>query len=278
MTPQKKILKISSIHNSKIKHILSLSKSSERKEKKLFVIEGLREISVAAANNIEIVSLFYCAGVLTKEAAGWLRSYKNVSESFEVSRQVYSRIAYRENIDGLVVIARAKDIDLNELDPGRNPLILVLESVEKPGNLGAILRSADAARINAVIICDPTTDIYNPNVIRSSIGCIFSNQVVTCTSESAIAFLDSKKIRIYAAALQDAVPFTEVDFSGSTAIVIGSEAKGLSAIWREKAYQVIKIPMSGMADSLNVSVSAALLVFEAVRQRMSKGNQFNRKY
>jgi len=262
-------MKISSLHNPKIRYLLSLSKSARRKADNVFVIEGLREISRAYTNKFEMDSVFLCPEILTKDASDWLMNIKNTIEVYEITREIYKKIAYRENVDGIIVLARARKLVLDEIDPGINPLILIMESVEKPGNLGAVLRSADAAGVNVVIICDPKTDIYNPNVIRSSLGCIFSKQVVVCDSNSAIRYLNNKNIKIFSAALQDAIPYTKADLTGPSAIVLGSEARGLSQIWREKAEKVIKIPMYGIADSLNVSVSAGILIFEALRQRKS---------
>ena len=260
-------LHISSIQNPKIKYLLSLAKPGNRRKDNVFIIEGFREISRADSKNINILSIFYCNDVISKEALIWIRKFKNKSEIFEVTRQVYSKIAYRENVDGLIVLARSTDLSLENLKLGINPLIIVLESVEKPGNLGAILRTADAASLDAVIICDPLTDIHNPNIIRSSVGCLFSNQVVTSDSASVIRFLKNRNIRIFSAVLQDSIPYTDADFKGPSAIVLGSEAEGLSDKWRQNADHLIKIPMYGIADSLNVSVSAAILVFEAIRQR-----------
>ena len=260
-------LPISSIKNPRIKHILSLSKPGQRRKDNLFIIEGYREISRAKANNISFVSIFYCKEIISEEAFRLVMDFNNKEEVFEVSGEVYSKITYRENVDGIVVLARPSELSLDRLRIGKNPLIIVLESVEKPGNLGAILRTADAAALDAVIICDPRTDIYNPNVIRSSVGCLFSNKVVISESDSVIKFLQGKNISIFSAALQDAIPYTKADFTGPAAIILGSEAEGLSRKWRQCARQIIKIPMAGIADSLNVSVSAAVIVFEAVRQR-----------
>ena len=156
---------------------------------------------------------------------------------------------------------------LQTLHAGENPLVVVLESVEKPGNLGAVLRSADAAGVDAVIICDPLTDLYNPNLIRSSIGGIFTVQTAAATSQEAIGWLKDRGIKIYTAQLQDSEWYYDTDMTGGTAIVMGTEATGLTDVWREAADAHIKIPMLGKLDSLNVSVSAAILMYEAVRQR-----------
>ena len=170
---------------------------------------------------------------------------------------------------GVIAEVRPNMLTLNDLRLPEHPLIIVLESVEKPGNLGAVLRSADAAQADAVVVCDPLTDLYNPNIIRSSIGAIFTVPCVACTSEECITFLKTKNIQILTAQLQDSLPYYDTDMRCGTAIVMGTESTGLTQQWREAADRHIRIPMNGMLDSLNVSVSAAILLFEAVRQRQS---------
>jgi TrmH family RNA methyltransferase len=185
----------------------------------------------------------------------------------ELSKAVFEKIAYRDNSDGLIALVVPRDLKPDALILSTNPIVLVLESVEKPGNLGAILRTADAADIDAIIVCDPQTDIYNPNVIRSSLGCIFTKQVVTCTTAEANLFLKKKGIKTFAAALAATISYHETDFTCPCAIIMGSEANGLTDTWLNNADAKIKIPMFGKVDSLNVSTSAAILVFEAKRQR-----------
>ena len=185
----------------------------------------------------------------------------------EVSREVYDKVAYRGGTEGVIAEMKARERRLEDLDLPRNPLIMVLEAVEKPGNLGAVLRSADAAGADAVIICDPLTDLYNPNLIRASIGAVFTVPVAVCTSEEAIAWLKGHGIRILTAQLQDSSLYYDCDMRCATALVMGTESTGLTAQWREAADAHIRIPMLGELDSLNVSVSAAILLFEAVRQR-----------
>jgi len=186
---------------------------------------------------------------------------------FAVSKEVYSKIAYREGTEGLIAEVYCRKKELSDLTLKANPLIVVLESVEKPGNLGAVLRSADAAGVDAVIVCDPLTDLYNPNLIRASLGGIFTVPCVACTSDEAIRFLKSNEIRILTAQLQDSQWYYDTDMRKGTAIVIGTESTGLTQLWRDAADAHIKIPMLGSLDSLNASVSAAILMFEAVRQR-----------
>ena len=186
---------------------------------------------------------------------------------FQVSRNVYEKIAYRGGTEGIIAEMKYKERKLEDIKLSENPLVIVLESVEKPGNLGAVLRSADAAGADAVIICDPLTDLYNPNLIRASIGAIFSRQVAAATSEETISWLKANTIQILTAQLQDSSLYYDTPMTGPTAIVMGTESTGLTDIWRKAADKHIRIPMLGALDSLNVSVSAAILLFEAVRQR-----------
>ena len=187
---------------------------------------------------------------------------------FHLSKELYAKVAYRGGTEGVIAEVRWKERSLDELLTGKDsPLIMVMESVEKPGNLGAVLRSADAAGADGVILCDPLTDLYNPNLIRASIGAIFTVPVVACTSAEAIAWLKANNIRILTAQLQDSAPYYDVDMTCGTALVMGTEATGLTDAWRQAADAHILIPMLGRLDSLNVSVSAAILLYEAVRQR-----------
>ena len=187
---------------------------------------------------------------------------------FYLSKELYAKVAYREGTEGVIAEVRWKERSLDELLTGKDsPLIMVMERVEKPGNLGAVLRSADAAGADGVILCDPLTDLYNPNLIRASIGAIFTVPVVACTSAEAIAWLKANNIRILTAQLQDSAPYYDVDMACGTALVMGTEATGLTDAWRQAADAHILIPMLGRLDSLNVSVSAAILLYEAVRQR-----------
>jgi TrmH family RNA methyltransferase len=179
-------------------------------------------------------------------------------------------MAYRGSTEGVIAVVRERQRSLEDLQLSASPLIIVLERVEKPGNLGAVLRSADAAKADAVIICDPLTDLYNPNLIRSSIGAIFSVPCVACSSEDCIAFLKARGIQILTAQLQDSSLYYDTDMLRGTAIVMGTESTGLTEVWRQAADAHIRIPMLGQLDSLNVSVSAAILLFEAVRQRNSE--------
>ena len=260
---------INSLTNPRIKNILKLQANSrDRREQNLFVIEGFREISRAIVSGIEIKELYVCSQLDQQGRSEELYARDTRMQVYEVSKTAFARIAYREGSDGLIALAVPRNLGLNDLKLSSNPLLLILESVEKPGNLGAIMRTADAAGIDAVIVCDPLTDIYNPNAIRSGVGCIFTCQVVTCTSEEAKDWLHEHHIKTYAAALtESALIYHLMDFRGPTALVMGTEATGLSKEWLSTSDAQIIIPMKGIADSMNVSTSAAVLVFEAVRQR-----------
>ena len=193
--------------------------------------------------------------------------FQKAGQIVEVPRELYEKIAYRGGTEGMIAEVKVRERSLEGLEMRENPLVVVLEGVEKPGNLGAVLRSADAAGADAVLICDPLTDLYNPNLIRASIGAVFTVPVACCSSEEAIKWLKEKHINIYTAQLQDSSWYYDTDMRGGTAIVIGTEATGLTDAWREAADAHIRIPMLGELDSLNASVSAAILLFEAVRQR-----------
>ncbi len=254
------IERITSAQNPKIKHLLALQEKSRlRREEGLFVVEGRRELEHCLAAGFQLDTLFLCPEICPEFAA---------ARTVYVSKEVYAKIAYRGGTEGVIAEVRWKERSLDDLLTGKDsPLIMVMERVEKPGNLGAVLRSADAAGADGVILCDPLTDLYNPNLIRASIGAIFTVPVVACTSAEAIAWLKANNIRILTAQLQDSAPYYDVDMTCGTALVMGTEATGLTDAWRQAADAHILIPMLGRLDSLNVSVSAAILLYEAVRQR-----------
>lgn len=257
--------KIISLKNKRIREIILLAKPGERRAKNLIVIEGYREIAMAYHAGVQLKEIYYSTEVnLHPEAYSIINT---IPQKFEISRQIFEKIAYRDHSDGLIAIAATQYLTLKDITLTQNPLILIMESVEKPGNLGAVLRTADAAAIDALLICDPQTDLFNPNVIRSSLGCIFTRQVVVCSTSDAIGFLKQKNIKCFAAAVNASIYYQDTDFTIPCAIVMGSESSGLSEDWLKHADQQIKIPMNGMVDSLNVSTSAAILIFEAKRQR-----------
>ena len=307
---------ITSPSNPKVKQLLALQqKSSERRERGLFVVEGRRELQHCLDAGFEVDSIFYCPALCSSEPIpflpsasevetaaasenrshprlrkwegpaaegsgrgptqsdvfrGWLpRNGGEQTKVFEVSKEVYSKMSYREGTEGVIAEVRVPERNLEGLVLPERPLVMVLESVEKPGNLGAVLRSADAAGADAVLVCDPLTDLWNPNLIRASVGAVFTVPCVACSSTEAIAWLKAQGIRILTAQLQDSSLYYDCDMTVGTALVMGTEATGLTDQWRQAADAHIRIPMLGSLDSLNVSVSAAILLFEAVRQRQN---------
>ncbi len=261
---------ISSLQNPLIKKIAALQdKSRERKKSGLFVLEGLREIQLAIKGKYNLDTVLFQEDLI---AVDTLLEMLDVSvpqpDIIAITKEVYAKLAYRKTTEGLVALAHSKPHALNELDlPSRNPLILIAEAPEKPGNMGALLRTADAAGLDAVIIANPKSDLYNPNIIRSSVGCVFTNNIAIGSTSEIISYLKEKNIHCYCAALTASRNYTEVDFKRASAIVVGTEATGLSQEWLDSSGQNIIIPMAGEIDSLNVSVSAAILIFEAKRQR-----------
>lgn len=259
--------KITSLQNPKVKNLKKLEKASERREQNLILIEGLRESVLAQRAGYEIVNLFICEELLKGDDAYNLKEFPSTVALYHISKEIYDSLAYRETTEGVIATARPQNHSLAKVKLGKAPLILVIEGVEKPGNLGAMLRTCDAAGVDAVFICDGKTDIYNPNVVRSSLGTVFTQQIIVCETPEAIAFLKSNHIRIFAAELTNSNNYFTEDMKPGVAITVGTEATGLSHEWIDAADVRIKIPMLGQIDSLNVSVSAAVLLFEAVRQR-----------
>ena len=262
---------LSSTQNQAVKNIVALqSKAKARKETKSFTVEGLRELQLAFTAGYEATHIYWCPEILEEVAfKNWMGKFNLESEVIAVSTDVYRKMVMRDTTEGVVGVLKQKDAKLEDWQPKSNsPFVLVLESIEKPGNLGAILRTADAAGVDAVIISNPHTDIYNPNVIRSSVGGFFSMITFVCENNQAKDFLKNFKINTYAASLQKSIKHTDADFTKATALVMGSEAKGLSPFWLKET-TAIKIPMLGHVDSLNVSVATAVLAYEVVRQRKS---------
>ena len=298
---------VTSAQNPKIRNLLLLQeKSRARREQGLFVVEGRRELQHCLEAGFTVRTVFVCpevagerwpvgaghdasvipgqaasvipgqvASVIPGQAASVIPGQVAsvipglTGNLVEIPEALYRKVAYREGTEGVIAEVEVKERSLEELDLPENPLVVVLEAVEKPGNLGAVLRSADAARADAVIVCDPLTDLWNPNLIRASLGGIFTVPTVAASSEETIAWLKAHGIRILTAQLQDSSWYYDVDMTGGTALVMGTESTGLTDIWRRAADAHIRIPMLGRLDSLNVSVSAAILLFEAVRQRNS---------
>ena len=293
-----KVESITSAQNPKIKNLLLLQeKSKARREQGLFVVEGRRELEHCLEAGFKVRTVFVCPEVAGADFSTSLEMTKGASLEMtkgaslettvschseeaegrrenlhivEIPEALYRKVAYREGTEGVLAEVEVRERRLEDLALSEHPLVMVLESVEKPGNLGAVLRSADAARADAVIVCDPLTDLWNPNLIRASIGAVFTVPTVCASSAETIDWLKSRGIRILTAQLQDSSWYYDTDMTGgTTALVMGTESTGLTDVWRRAADAHIRIPMLGRLDSLNVSVSAAILLFEAVRQRNS---------
>ncbi len=260
---------ISSIQNNEVKKLLSLQlKAKVRKETKLFVVEGRRELMRANQAGYVLEHVYWCPELFEADAFAQWQENINPNQGYtSVDLQVYKKMVFRESTEGVVGILRQKDAILEHYKPKQDALILVLESIEKPGNLGAMLRTADAAAVDAVLITEQHTDVHNPNVIRSSLGGFFTTPVFICDNEEANTFLKNHHFSVFAAILQQSIPYTKATFTQATALVLGSEANGLSSFWRQKHITSIKIPMLGQVDSLNVSVAAAVILYEIQRQR-----------
>ena len=256
---------ITSIQNPFIKSLVLLQeKAKARKQTGTFLIEGKREIEIAMKGGYEMESLLFLPELISEKEACQL---SKSAELIEISKEVYQKLAYRDTTEGILAVAKTKSLQLSDLKLSKNPLILVAEAPEKPGNIGALLRTADAANLDAVIIANPKSDLYNPNIVRSSVGCLFTNQIATGTTTEIIAFLKERQINIYCATLQNSTSYHTQDYTTPTALVVGTEATGLTQEWRDAATQNIIIPMQGEIDSMNVSVASAILIFEAKRQR-----------
>ncbi len=261
---------ISSLQNPLVKQVVQLSeKARERKKSGLFVIEGQREIQLALKGGYILKTVLFCPEIIAEEKISRIKEGANSETEFiEISFDIYQKLAYRTTTEGIIAITETKDLSIKNLDfKTKKPLVLVAEAPEKPGNIGALLRTADAAKLDAVIIANPKTDLYNPNTIRSSVGCLFTNRIATGNTDEIIRFLKENNIAIYCAALQASVNYHHCNFKESSAIIVGTEATGLSQEWLENSTQNIVIPMQGEIDSMNVSVAAGILIFEAKRQR-----------
>ncbi|MFK8301369.1 TrmH family RNA methyltransferase [Capnocytophaga stomatis] len=261
---------ITSVQNPFIKQLILLrEKSRNRKKEGVFVIEGEREIQLAIQGNYVLETILFQKEIFPEEKVKRLLSKGNKEvQTICISKEVYEKLTYRSSTEGIIAVAKSKSHLLKDVEfKDNNPLILVAEAPEKPGNIGALLRTADAAGIDAVLIANPKTDLYNPNIIRSSVGCVFTTSVAMGTTSEIISFLKQKNIKIFCAALSASKPYTEVSFKEASAIVVGTEDEGLTDEWLQNSHQNIIIPMEGVIDSMNVSVAASVLIFEAKRQR-----------
>ncbi len=258
---------ITSLQNPLVRTILKLDKSRERRKQNLFSIEGIREIKLAIDAGFEIQNILFCSEYISAEN---LKNELNLPTDFQLtdtSSMVFDALVYRKAIANALALAKPKTYDFGDIDTSKQVLILIIDAVEKPGNLGAMLRTCDAAGVDAIVVCDPKTDVYNPNCIRSSLGAVFTKKTIVTTSEDCMAWLNKNHIATYITFLDSARNYTLEDYTKSTAIVVGSEARGLQKQWLEKGFKSIIIPQFGKVDSMNVANSAAIVIYEAVRQR-----------
>ena len=271
----KQMLEITSLQNPKMKNAVRLFDRKARDESGLFLIEGYRELSRAVDASIEIVSLFICPTLFLGENEQSLidKALKGGADIFSCDPKVFKKLSYRDRPDGLIAVASQMKLSLDALSRKiqgkQNPLFLVAESIEKPGNLGTILRSCDAVGADGVIICDRCTDIYNPNVVRASVGTLFTVPVVEAEGSQVLSWLKSRGVKILSSTPNTEVEYTEADLSGPVALVVGTEQLGLSEAWLSQADVKVRIPMMGVADSLNVATATTLLLYEVLRQRSS---------
>ena len=264
-------MEITSPSNPKLKYVVKLRTCSAREEFGEMIVEGFRECRRALDNGYRPRAIFHCPDFYLKnenEPALVEVCRRQGAEVFTCSKQCFSKIAYKERPDGLLMLGPHVTVKLRDLKLPENALVIVTEAIEKPGNLGTILRSADAAKVAAVIVCNRTTDIHNPNVVRASTGTMFSVPIAEASSEEALEFLKERGFKILAATPHAEKLHFEVDLTGNVAIALGAEQYGLTAKWMDGAELRVRIPMLGLADSLNVSAAATILVYEAVRQRL----------
>ena len=253
---------ITSLQNPRIKHIVKLRDDKhQRRQDGSMLVEGFDEIQLALSAGYRPQTLLSAPELTTRQIKGVQ------TENIIVNRAVFEKISYRENPDGWLAIFPIPSVSLNDLKLSESPLVIVAESIEKPGNLGAILRTADAAHLDAVLVCDPRVDVWNPNVVRASRGALFSVPTVECDNASALEWLKTRKIRALAATPSAEVVYSDVNLRESVAIIVGTENEGLTDFWMSNAHEKVKIPMMGRVNSLNVSVSTALIVYEVIRQR-----------
>lgn len=256
---------ITSLQNAKVKEAVKLRDRRPRQESDLFIIEGYRELTRALDAGRAVQTLFYCPEFFLGSNEHTVIA--RCKTALRCTKEVFAKISYRDRPDGLVAVALQYHLKLSDLQLKKNPFIVVAESIEKPGNLGTILRSCDAAGVDAVIVCDPTTDIHNPNVVRSSVGTLFTLPVIEASGEETLSFLKQHQIAIVAATPHAKIEFTQANFGVPLAIVVGTEQYGLTKNWMENADLAVRIPMLGIADSLNVASATTLLLYEVVRQR-----------
>jgi len=259
---------ISSKNNSIFKNISKLSSSSKkRKQTKSFLVEGIKFIEMCHSNKFNFIEIIICSEIISNENLSFIKKFFKHFNLFDFSKKLFDDISYKKNEDGILAIVQNKNNSIDDFKLSKNPYILVVESPEKPGNIGALLRTADAAGMDGLIIANPKTELYNPNTIRSSLGSLFSMQIATDSTENVINFLTKNDIQICSTYVEKSKNYLDINYSKPSAIVIGKESSSLTSVWRNKSDELISIPMKGKMDSLNLSVCAAIVIFEGLKQR-----------
>ncbi|MGB0486543.1 MAG: TrmH family RNA methyltransferase [Flavobacteriaceae bacterium] len=259
---------ISSKNNSIFKNISKLSSSSKkRKQTKSFLVEGIKFIEMCHSNKFNFIEIIICSEIISNENLNFIKKNFEHFNLFDFSKKLFDDISYKKNEDGILAIVQNKNNSIDDFKLSKNPYILVVESPEKPGNIGALLRTADAAGMDGLIIANPKTELYNPNTIRSSLGSLFSMQIATDSTENVINFLTKNDIQICSTYVEKSKNYLDINYSKPSAIVIGKESSSLTSVWRNKSDELISIPMKGKMDSLNLSVCAAIVIFEGLKQR-----------
>lgn len=263
------MLPITSPQNPRVKNAVRLRDRRHREKQQRILIDGARELCRAMAAGVRLVEVFLCEPLCQdNETQRLLTTLPECGcEVLRVSESVFQKLAFGQRTEGVLGVAETPRPTLESLEIQQNAIVAVLEGIEKPGNLGAVIRSAEGAGVSAVIVADARTDLYNPNAIRASLGTIFTMPVCQSTSDEVLAWLRQRQFTIYAARVDGSRPYTEVDYHGPTAILLGSEAAGLSSTWTGEDIQAVRLPMLGAADSLNVSATAAVFFYEALRQK-----------
>ncbi len=260
---------ITSMQNRHVKDAVRLRHGRHRERHRRILIDGAREITRAIRAGVNLLEVFVCEKLCTSDDERQLLAMlpDTDAEVLHVGKPIFEKLAFGHRAEGVLGVAETPSRSLDDLSLPENPLLAVLEGVEKPGNVGAVVRSADAAGLCAVIVADGQTDLFNPNAIRASLGTVFTTPVAAAASEHVLAWLRRRELAVVAARVDGALPYTEVDYSRPTAIILGSEAAGLSPAWSADDITTIRLPMLGEADSLNLSATAAVLFYEALRQR-----------
>jgi TrmH family RNA methyltransferase len=264
---------VTSLQNPRVKEAVALRDGRHRRKQGRILIDGARELARAVRSGVTLCEVFVCDALCrSREAAEVLALLPPSGAAIlRVSERVFERIAFGERTDGVLAVALTPSLELERCRLPDCPLVAVLEGVEKPGNVGAVLRSADGAGVSALVAAAPRTDLFNPNAIRASLGTIFTVPMAEASPADVLAWLRRRHLTIYAARIDGSIPYAQADFRRPCAIALGSEAEGLSDIWRGEDIAAIRLPMLGVADSLNVSAAAAVLFYEALRQRSPGG-------